>query len=967
MLSLRTLGGTTLVADDGTSLEAVLRQPKRLALLVYLALARPRGFHRRDVLLALFWPELDHERARGSLRQALYTLRRELPAGVLANRGDGEIGLVPGQVWCDVDAFEQEIAAGRPEAALELYRGELLAAFHVPDAAPELGYWIDEERRRLHGLAVAAAQEAVDAAEVRGDLDAAVRCAARGSALAPLDEDMLRREMEVRHAAGDRTGALLAFEQWSRRAEEELGLTPSPTTVELFDRVRTTPPARRAGRFPPLQKHASHPLPAPSTRVAAPAAEEVVPAAPRRQSRRPWRIAAGVAALLTLAAITLFLPLRLEWSDSDASPAATRLMVLPFSYRGDGEAAYLSEGLVYLFSVSLDGEELRALEPNGLIRRVGLDGEQEHDPASAAELAGKLGASYYLLGSVVETRGGLQLSAALYDRDTAAPLARATATGGSADVLELVDDISARLLTARAGAASPRGGRVGALTTHSLPALKAYLAGERLMRQGRFDAAIHAFEDAVLADSLFALGHYRTSQAASWAFRGDLATRAASQAVRLADRLPERDRRLLLGHEAYRRGDAAGALAILGDLVRVYPDDAEAWYRLGEVRIHFGPLMGWPIADARPPFLRAVALDSTFTEALYHLAQLSALSRDTVAARRYARLGLAAAPTGARAPQLRVLRALLSPRSHDEIDLVELARTDDFTILSSVYIVSVYGGRPDRGRSIARLLVAPHRPATTRILGHLLLADLELALGRRSAAQRSLDAIERLDPTRAERYRALFSAAPGIGRPAPRSMAVPASLDRRAVAREAAPAGWHPEDLYGPLPDLYSRGIAAALADTPDEVTAIIQALEADSSAAGDYGNDLRLLAAHGAGRPLPDGDPPRFALPAEDAILSPFLSRPSRRFLEARRLEERGQLREALVWYESLEVFSVHDLPWGIPALLDRARLHEVLGEDDAAAALYRRFADLWRDADDPAPRREAIDRLARLERRDR
>jgi len=41
----------------------VLAQPKRVALLAYLAAATPRRLHRRDSLLALFWPELDQEHA----------------------------------------------------------------------------------------------------------------------------------------------------------------------------------------------------------------------------------------------------------------------------------------------------------------------------------------------------------------------------------------------------------------------------------------------------------------------------------------------------------------------------------------------------------------------------------------------------------------------------------------------------------------------------------------------------------------------------------------------------------------------------------------------------------------------------------------------------------------------------------------------------------------------------------------
>jgi hypothetical protein len=51
MTRLLTLGRARLVATDGSELAAT--QPKRLALLVYLAHASMRGAARRDQLLAL--------------------------------------------------------------------------------------------------------------------------------------------------------------------------------------------------------------------------------------------------------------------------------------------------------------------------------------------------------------------------------------------------------------------------------------------------------------------------------------------------------------------------------------------------------------------------------------------------------------------------------------------------------------------------------------------------------------------------------------------------------------------------------------------------------------------------------------------------------------------------------------------------------------------------------------------------
>ena len=68
LVRFRALGGIELKRTDGVDVDRILRQPKRLALLAYLTLASPRGFHRRDVLLALLWPELDQAAARHALR-----------------------------------------------------------------------------------------------------------------------------------------------------------------------------------------------------------------------------------------------------------------------------------------------------------------------------------------------------------------------------------------------------------------------------------------------------------------------------------------------------------------------------------------------------------------------------------------------------------------------------------------------------------------------------------------------------------------------------------------------------------------------------------------------------------------------------------------------------------------------------------------------------------------------------------
>src|SRR5437762_13881702 len=84
-------------------------------LLGYLAYFLQRA-HSRDALIELFWPEVDLEAGRASLRSALPLLRRllEPPGGtpgslLLADRQ--MVRLDPERVSTDVEEFERELQA----------------------------------------------------------------------------------------------------------------------------------------------------------------------------------------------------------------------------------------------------------------------------------------------------------------------------------------------------------------------------------------------------------------------------------------------------------------------------------------------------------------------------------------------------------------------------------------------------------------------------------------------------------------------------------------------------------------------------------------------------------------------------------------------------------------------------------------------------------------------------------------
>ncbi|HEY6158654.1 MAG TPA: BTAD domain-containing putative transcriptional regulator [Gemmatimonadales bacterium] len=237
MISLRTLGGLDLRDGEGRELRPILSQSKRFALCVYLALADHQRFRRRDTVVALFWPELDQEHARGALRQALRFLRRVLGEGVVVTREE-EVGLDPAQVWSDVAEFERACDDGRAAAAIELYRGDFLEGLFVSDAAPELERWIDEERSRIRGRAATAAWALAVELRAGGDARAAVGMARRAAGFAAESEGELARLIQFLDDLGDRASALAAYDDFARRLRLEYDADPSPETQALVQGVR---------------------------------------------------------------------------------------------------------------------------------------------------------------------------------------------------------------------------------------------------------------------------------------------------------------------------------------------------------------------------------------------------------------------------------------------------------------------------------------------------------------------------------------------------------------------------------------------------------------------------------------------------------------------------------------------------------------------------------------------------------
>ncbi|MDZ7631971.1 MAG: hypothetical protein U5K74_11675 [Gemmatimonadaceae bacterium] len=244
---------------------------------------------------------------------------------------------------------------------------------------------------------------------------------------------------------------------------------------------------------------------------------------------------------------------------------------------------------------------------------------------------------YSLSGNVVAEGGRGHVAVMLELRSRGSrEVMQVSASDSSGNVWRLSDAL-ARGVIGRLGLLSGRAPlvSVAAGSTASMAALREFVAGEEQFLRGQWVAAQEFFAAATRHDSTFALAHYRLSEAANW--NGDIGTQreAAHAAWMRRYLLPLRERLLVDANAAWNDGDVDRAEAGYRDAAARFPRDAEAWYQLGEVQFHSGPVVGRPMELSHDAYRRVAALPESGAagrrrEALLHLTRIAGAMGDSV-------------------------------------------------------------------------------------------------------------------------------------------------------------------------------------------------------------------------------------------------------------------------------------------------------------------------------------------------
>ena len=899
-----------------------------------LAVAGEAGIS-RDRLVGILWPDVEPRRARHSLTQALYAARKALACDDLF-AGAEDLRLNAGRITTDVEAFERALAGSDYAAAVDVYRGPFLDGFYF--SSSEFDRWLEGHRLRYDERVVAALQSLISTAESAADYATAAQRLGTLAALRPLDASVTLRLMQAHIELGDAAAAIQRAERYRRILREEYEAEPDPSIIALADELRRSPP-------PPAVQPSINSVAEPIVREPIEVASITVNGRMLEHGRRIdiRRRVWPVLSFLLVATLALAIG-KDGWLTPRIDPLGERIVVAPFRTAGaDPSLHFLREGMVELLSTRLaDDSAARPIDGGAVIRawrRAGVSRSDDVSDDTVVSLAAQLGAERVIVGSIVGTPARAVMRASIISPASGVVSAQASVEGPTDSLTALVDRLAGRLLASQAGNDPP----LAELTTTSLPALRAFLAGAQSYAAGNYRIASDRFARALALDSMFGLAAFRLVLSARRMSDFPLERTALEHAWRLRDDLSASDRLHLeaLAGPRYPEPSVRGELiAAWEQAAREAPDRSDVWY---EYAAHLSESAGYhPQGLQRDHVLaaldRATALDPAFVQP--HLLRI--------------RLG-EALPRYARDRSV-LLRWREAERTADTVQLAQIADTLPTLGPATLRLLTAVAQFDGVGLGDAGVALAHLRRRTDDLeqSSDLLMAEHGLALlrGRMSSAFDFTRRMQRQSPvTRTHLRLRILDAVFAEGDTAVAREAV-RELERSLQTREPASVM---ADACALAQWYIARGDTAG-------IRRALQTLNAGDGAVRLVAAAPRCLHLAEAGLAVAEGQPnARLKLLQADSLALAttvvgdvasyahiLLARLHRRFGDHQRAFEAIRRRPYLtaVWPR-----------YRATALLEEARLAELVGDSTSAISAYTRYLELRSEPDSALrPATEAV-----------
>ena len=648
---------------------------------------------------------------------------------------------------------------------------------------------------------------------------------------------------------------------------------------------------------------------------------------------------------------------------SEISPTA--IAVLPFSVSGGEAVAFLKNGIVDLLSSNLDGAGLlRSVDPRALLNYIAHSGVSEMSPDFGRDVAEHFGAGLFMLGSVFESGGQVRIIASLYGFDHSLKKEiRATAEGKENQAIQIIDDLTKKLIEEMNLSKGDRLTSIAATTTNSVPALKAYLEGLDDEISGNFLPAYEAYKNAIVEDSTFALAWYKMSFVAHiWLMQNDKACEAFNKAFKYKDRLSDHDNLKLYALQAELNGNVVKAQQLYHDLTYKYPDDINAWFNLNSCYLHWGSILGQDNAliESEKALKRCIFLEpannSFYQQLLSNYMNQRNVEKSNILLKKMQELKVShdylwmvTAPWG-----FIIGDRMLQKKTVEE---ARLKRTVD--IMGAIINTATQTNDPFDAIAFANLLTKPSQAPYHRGNGHTMKALIYMAKGQKNNALKEVALAKSFTPAIAHIYRALFFTLPYF----PFSKDNIRAENKLLIDWDAAnepliedvrfPINAHKytfEHLRLYLLGLLNVGLdefslarqyAANIVslETPADEISIMENLAAGIRSKIEWQKQNIETALS-----ILEQQKIKVRFPLMHG--SPFYTIANERYLRAELLYTLEKYEEALAYFNTL-TYSIFDILYLAPSHLKQGEIYEKLGQYEKAKKHYNRFIDLWQDCD--------------------
>lgn len=300
-------------------------------------------------------------------------------------------------------------------------------------------------------------------------------------------------------------------------------------------------------------------------------------------SKKSWSLAIPLAAV-----ILLFLVLT-DWEfeikpEKKARATENLLTILYFTdVQGKSESDILGSIAANLLITDLgESKYLQVTSVTQLqkyLEVIDYDKTQPPDAEFLYEIAEISGSRWLLTGNILQTKPKILITTHITEAATGNILSTQRVDGElNEDIFAIIDRLSIEIkndLPLPNFAIQESDPAVADITTHSQTAFRHYIQGVEYRNQFYFEKAIEEFKAALEYDSTMAMAYYHLCELED----GEL----IHKALKFIDKISQREKYHILATHAFRKGNTEEGIEYLQNLLNDYPNDAYAYFRLGQV------------------------------------------------------------------------------------------------------------------------------------------------------------------------------------------------------------------------------------------------------------------------------------------------------------------------------------------------------------------------------------------------